>query len=66
MAIQLSNPLRMLWRYVWGYLRGDDIREADAQTVAAATAARAAALSAPPAPAASVSPPAPTIDRRRM
>ena len=61
MALFQLNP----WRAVLRYMRGDDIKEADAAAVVKAQAALAAEASAASTP--SISPPAkPVIDRRRM
>ena len=64
MTIRFPNPLHPVWRY----LRGDDLREADAATVARAVAARAAmsagTATADALPPMTLTPRAP--DRRRM
>ena len=43
MAIKISNPLRAMW----GYLRGDDLKAADARAVAAHAALAAGRAPAP-------------------
>ena len=53
----LSNPLRMLWRF----MRGDDIRESNERAVAAYTAAAHAAAGA-----GNPSPEAPAPDGERL
>jgi len=64
--MQYLNPLRKVWSYVLGYMRGDDIKAAHARSVEKATAARAAASSAAPPATGAVVPAAGTTDRRRM
>jgi len=62
MALRFINPLHSVLRY----MRGDDIVEANARKLAAATAARAAAAGAAPPGPATASPHAAATDRRRM
>jgi len=62
--MQSTNPLRAAWNYLTGYMRGDDIKAANARAIALASAARASGSAAPPA--APVTPASPAIDRRRM
>ena len=63
MTSQLLNPLRAILRY----MRGDDIKEANARAIALSMAARASGADpATATPAPPVAAPVAAVDRRRM